>query len=153
MMQQQDILERHQAHYTLEFRFLPELVEACQKGELPVDALGNFAFWNKCLTDDGKNSFAFDWGELTADVEHVDDATAIVKYTFPSPLMEPEALFAAVVMNRKEKTLEYYTLEKSFNNTWTIGKQNGSSHHNKEQFNAEPTMPNFISRIKEIIIK
>lgn len=147
-MEQQNILERHQARYTMEFRFIPEMVEACQNGELPIDALGNFNFWYKCLTDDSKNPFAFEWNELTADIEHLNDETAILKYTFPVPMMEPEALFAAVVMNRAEKTLNYYTLEKSFNNTWAVCNPSTQGDKNIGVLTSEPTMENFVKFLK-----
>ena len=147
-MEQENILDRHQARYTLQFRFLPEMIEACQNGELPIDALTNFHFWHKCLTDDSKNPFAFEWSDLNADVEHVNDNVAILKYTFPTPMMEPEASFAAVVLDREKKTLNYYTLEKSFNSTWAVCNPTINGHQLIAKLDADPTLDNFISDLK-----
>lgn len=147
-MDQQNIIERHQARYTMQFRFIPEMVEACQAGELPIDALGNFNFWHKCLTDDSKNPFAFEWNELTVDIEHISEEIAMLKYSFPLPMMEPEVLFAAVVMNRAKKTLDYYTLEKSFNQRWAVCNPSTQSHKLIGELTTEPTIENFIEYLK-----
>lgn len=164
MNQPPDIITRHNDHLTLQLRFIPEMVEACQNAELPIDALGNFEFWRKCLSDDGQNEFLFEWDDLDVEVKSVGEKLALLLYTFPKPLFANELQYAIVAINRENHTLQYFGLQLSAEGVWYAVRQTSPASAPREseeelqqlshiitKFDALPDPAEFIETIKEYV--
>jgi hypothetical protein len=75
----------------------------------------------------GKNFF-LEWNNFECiNFPFGEECTACL-FTFPKPLMAPEALFGTVLVNRKTKTVAYYTLELAADGDYLLGYKSVDKH-------------------------
>ena len=90
----------------------------------------------------------FSWDEFSVRLESFGDDFLIIFYEFPKPRKEPEALYGAIIFDRRWSTLAYYTLEKcSHPGRWAIGRNTTEQHALMGMYDIEPTMENFFKLI------
>ena len=117
--------------YLFEYRFMPLLVSAVCKGEMPIEVLTDEEWIHSniqthCTDAACKEALA------NFKIKRVDtygDYKLIV-YQFPEPMVVPEAKYAAVMINSATRKADYYTLETSHNGEWFYGGMAEERHLN-----------------------
>lgn len=67
----------------------------------------------------------FSWNDFAIERIDLDESHPAIVYTFPKPLKEPEAIYGAIVINHSDRTVDYFTLEKSMRDgRWALGYNN-----------------------------
>jgi hypothetical protein len=115
--------------YEIQYYFIPELVEVVSKRILPSAVFTMFDIWERILKDKYGSDFKLEQGYDCKEIK-INDRYALYFFTFPEPDCCPEALYGAVVVDNQEDTLQYYTLEMSFNGRWVIGSKTQDRHYN-----------------------
>lgn len=121
--------------YDFQFRLLPWTVKQFQ-GEHYSEILAFKDDFIKMITNHFSTAEEpFEVNELTwEEIEFIpvlnNDNTLLLLYKFPKQIEHPLCDYVAFWHNRKDKTINYYTYEVSFNNTWVLGSQNESQHLN-----------------------
>ena len=57
--------------YTLQFRWIPSLIDAVVKGNLPCQALADVPWWEKCLKEQGMTKADFSFEEIKAEIKKI----------------------------------------------------------------------------------
>lgn len=122
---------RHDIYYP-EFRWLPDvLFKAVSTKQILPEALTD-EDWIRTNIQDKTASAAMakEWESFKINrVENFGDYKLIV-YQFPEPKIVPEAKYGAVLLNTDSMELNYYTLEKSFDDKWVYGSMTTERHTN-----------------------
>ena len=115
--------------YEIQYYFIPELVEVVSKRILPSAVFTMFDIWERILKDKYGSDFKLEQGYDCKEIK-INDRYALYFFTFPEPDCCPEALYGAVLVDNQENTLQYYTLEMSFDGSWVIGSKVNGRHYN-----------------------
>lgn len=135
--------------YDLEYRFVPSLVDAYNKGELPGQALVDISWWEHVLKDMGNNSFEFNFSDIKVDPRILAKDTKAILYTFPEADISPLAKYGILLLDNKDKA-RYITFEKDLDpKVWFLGGQVGEVHSNYGSTEDCPTIEDFVSLIEE----
>lgn len=108
--------------YTLQFRWIPSLIDAVVKGNLPCQALADVPWWEKCLKEQGMTKADFSFEEIKAEVKKISEEKGRICLTFPYPKRAPLAKYAVIDLLASGR-INYYTLEMSLDDTWVLGSQ------------------------------
>lgn len=111
---------KHQHRYHLQYQFIPNMLRLIERGELQPGYLYSIDSWKPWIAREVEG-FEFDWNEMGINSFKIDDNRDLIFYRFPDPEQVPEAVFGAVVLNRKSYKSNYYTLEISFDG-WMLGR-------------------------------
>lgn len=113
----------HQQRYYLEYRFIPKLIiDVLEKdAENAASHLYTVNSWRP-IVESMVDGFEYDWENLKTDILMLDDKKEIVFFIFPIPQQVPDAAYGAVVIDRKTKCGNYYTLESSYGGEWVLGE-------------------------------
>ena len=57
--------------YSLQFRWIPSLIDAVVKGKIPCQALADVPWWKQCLTEQGMIGADFSFEEIKAEVKKI----------------------------------------------------------------------------------
>lgn len=118
--------------YQPEIRWMPDvLFKAVIDGQLAPEALTD-EDWIRRNIQKGISSedAAKEWNSFKINrVDNYGDYKLIV-YQFPEPKVVPEAKYGAVLMNTNTLEIDYYTLEKTFNDKWVYGSMTSEQHRN-----------------------
>ena len=82
--------------YTLQFRWIPSLIDAVVKGNLPCQALADVPWWEKCLKEQGMTKADFSFEEIKAEVKKISEEKGRICLTFPYPKRAPLAKYAVI---------------------------------------------------------
>ena len=82
--------------YTLQFRWIPSLIDAVAKGNLPCQALADVPWWEKCLKEQGMTKADFSFEEIKAEVKKISEEKGRICLTFPYPKRAPLAKYAVI---------------------------------------------------------
>ena len=126
--------EKHRQRYYLEYRFIPELLQMVECGQIQPGYLYNVNPWRPWIERENVG-FDFDWESLSVEIIKLDDSKDIIFYKFPIPEQTPEAVWGAIVLNVKSYKGCYYTLEASYNENWVLGSTSIDNTGNKTHFN------------------
>lgn len=139
----------HKCRYTIEYQWIPNIVNHVNTGKLPFSALHNIHAWREDLKSRVPNDFYFEWDEMKYSIYDYDDNFVLIIYIFPKPNMVPEAIWGTVLWNKKENQGTYYTLELSYNN-WVVGSMDTEGHYNYGSMEGAPKLSDFLNRVLEI---
>ena len=135
--------------YALAYELVTECVDIVSKNiEQRLPALIDKEYYVTLTKKLGLLVEGFTWNDFSVDIEKVKDDFIVIFYTFPKPEKEPEALYGAVLFDRYQSTLTYYTLEKCHHpGCWALGKNTTDCHSLMGMFDIEPTKGNFLKLI------
>jgi hypothetical protein len=119
----------HYHRYTLQFKFIPELIDRVNEDNWDVRVLTDKAWWRERLEEFEKD-FYFDWDEFTMERRRLEDGNQLIIYHFPSPIQVPEALYGVVIIDVVKEKVTYYTLECASDDDWCICKPTTKEHCN-----------------------
>ena len=128
--------------YTLQFRWIPSLIDAVVKGSLPCQALTDVPWWEKCLKEQGMTKADFSFEEIKAEVKKISEEKGRICLTFPYPKRAPLAKYAVIDLLASVR-INYYTLEMSLDDTWVLGSQDVHRHSYIRQVPDCQTMADF----------
>ena len=128
--------------YTLQFRWIPSLIDAVMKGNIPCQALADVPWWKQCLTKQGMIGADFSFEEIRAEVKKISEEKGRICLTFPYPKRVPLAKYAVIDLVASGQ-INYYTLEMSIDATWVLGSQDVHRHSYIRQVPDCPTMADF----------
>ena len=128
--------------YTLQFRWIPSLIDAVVNGHIPCQALADVPWWKQCLTEQGMAGADFSFEEIRAEVKNMSKEKGRICLTFPYPKYAPLAKYAVIDLSASGQ-IAYYTLEMSLDNTWVLGSQDVHKHSYIRQVPDCPTMADF----------
>lgn len=128
--------------YTLQFRWIPSLIDAVMKGNIPCQALADVPWWKQCLTKQGMTKADFSFEEIKAEVKKISEEKRRICLTFPYPKRVPLAKYAVIDLVASGK-INYYTLEMSLDDTWVLGSQDIHRHSYIRQVPDCQTMADF----------
>lgn len=118
--------------YQPEFRWLPDVVfKAVTDGQLAPEALTD-EDWIRTKIQKGVSSEAATKEWESFKINRVDNygEYKLIVYQFPEPKVVPEAKYGAVLLNTTTRDIDYYTLEKTFNDKWVYGSMSAERHSN-----------------------
>lgn len=124
--------------YTLQFRWIPSLIDAVVNGHIPCQALVDVPWWKQCLTEQGMTGADFSFEEIRI----YQRRRGRICLTFPYPKYAPLAKYAVIDISASGQ-IAYYTLEMSLDNTWVLGSQDVHKHSYIRQVPDCPTMADF----------
>lgn len=128
--------------YSLQFRWIPSLIDAVVKGKVPCQALADVPWWKQCLTEQGMIGADFSFEEIRAEVKKISEEKGRICLTFPYPKRVPLAKYAIIDLSASGQ-IAYYTLEMSLNDTWVLGSQDVQRHSYIRQVPDCQTMADF----------
>ena len=128
--------------YSLQFRWIPSLINAVVNGHIPCQALADVPWWKQCLTEQGMTGADFSFEEIRAEVKNISKEKGRICLTFPYPKYAPLAKYAALDISASGQ-IAYYTLEMSLNDTWVLGSQDVQRHSYIRQVPDCRTMADF----------
>ena len=128
--------------YTLQFRWIPSLIDAVMKGNIPCQALADVPWWKQCLTKQGMIGADFSFEEIRAEVKKISEEKGRICLTFPYPKRVPLAKYAVIDLVASGQ-INYYTLEMSLDDTWVLGSQDIHRHSYIRQVPDCQTMADF----------
>ena len=128
--------------YSLQFRWIPSLIDAVVNGDLPCQALADVPWWKQCLTEQGMIGADFSFEEIRAEVKKISEEKGRICLTFPYPKRVPLAKYAIIDLSASGQ-IAYYTLEMSLNDTWVLGSQDVQRHSYIRQVPDCQTMTDF----------
>ena len=135
--------------YGLEYRFIPSLVDAFNRGDIPVQALFDIAWWEDALKKMGNGSFDFSFDDIKAEPRLLQSGTKAILYSLPEADVAPLAKYAAVLM-RKDGKGQYITFEKDMDpEVWFLGGQEGEVHSNYGEAPDCPSLDDFAALLEE----
>jgi len=134
--------------YTFTYQDIPDLANLVFIGKLSPEALKD----KNWFLEIGKN-VQFSWeGFEVHSIATCSSEIHLILYVFPEPRKSPEAKFALLSIDLKNKKLDYFVLEKmQKENEWLLGgvdvleqiKKERLQHLNYGQIDYEPTIENF----------
>ena len=128
--------------YSLQFRWIPSLIDAVVKGKIPCQALADVPWWKQYLTEQGMIGADFSFEEIRAEVKKISEEKGRICLTFPYPKRVPLAKYAIIDLSASGQ-IAYYTLEMSLNDTWVLGSQDVQRHSYIRQVPDCQTMADF----------
>lgn len=142
--------------YEFQFRYIPSILWAYQKGDADYNDLLDITDWEINLRSYFISHFEWDWKAVTPTVYETDSTTTIL-YHMPDPTEIPLCLYTAAVINKSNHACRYFTLEKSINlydnkeASWVVGGMSEKNTHlNFGWLDGEPTVNNFLKRVYEL---
>lgn len=145
----------HQQRYYLEYRFIPEMINALlEKKSKDVAAIASFVSsverWRP-VVERSVVDFEYDWDNLKTD-SMILGTKELVLFKFPPPNQVPDAAFGIVVFDKEAWIADYYTLEASYNREWVLGKTVINKEGEKTHYNygnlENPSMQSFINWVR-----
>ena len=119
---------RHKCLCFLQYVLIPQIVENIRLGKLKAESLFDVDLYKTAAKNIYGKSFFLEWNNFECiDVPFGEEYTACL-FTFPKPLMAPEAMLGAVIVNRKAKTVAYYTLELAADGDYLLGYKSVDKH-------------------------
>ena len=89
----------------------------------------------------------FEWDDFYISMEQYDDVNMFF-YGFPAPQKEPEAIYGALIIDFRMKSLKYYTLEMCRKaGVWALGLNSKGQHSLMGMYEMKPTKENFLKLI------
>lgn len=143
--EQNEVLNR----YGLAYYLVTNTVEVAKNNtNLMLMLLADKEYYVTLTRKMGLTVEGFSWDDFSVRLESFGDDFLIIFYEFPKPLKEPEALYGAMLYDRRWATLTYYTLEKcSHPGRWALGMNAPESHSLMGMYDMEPSMENFFNLI------
>ena len=147
---QQEIADddKHSYRYSLQYKFIPDLVAGVSKGEISPNAILATEGWENFMKKHVDENFFLEWDELHCDGIKINDTYVMALYIFPKPRQVPEAAFGAVLINTTNNDAKYYTLEYSFDGAWVLGSMDQTTHRNYGSLE-NPGLKSFIDWVVE----
>ena len=128
--------------YTLQFMWIPSLIDAVVKRNLPCQALVDVPWWENCLKKQGMTKADFSFEEIKAEIKKISEEKGRICLTFPYPKRAPLAKYAVIDLLASWR-INYYTLEMSLDDTWVLGSQDVHRHSYIRQVPDCQTMADF----------
>lgn len=132
-------IKRPHIYYPV-YYLLPDLFSYVSKGETPIEALMDedgirLTINSRLERAYSANRFS-DWDSFK--INRVDNfgGYKLIVYQFPDPKFIPEAKYGAVMLNTTTLTIDYYTMELSFDGQWAYCSCTTERHYNYGSFDS-----------------
>lgn len=122
--------------YYSEYRVFSFLFENVSSGKTPIEALTD-EYWIRSTIKEYYSANRFsDWDSFK--INRVDNfgGYKLIVYQFPDPKFIPEAKYGAVMLNTTTLTIDYYTMELSFDGQWAYCSCTTERHYNYGSFDS-----------------
>lgn len=104
--------------------FLPHLLKDYIDGESDFHALVDTDLWKRVFPEnpDSTDEARFFWYQIRLNGFQLKDGTLLLTYTLPTPLVKGQPKFAAIRLDRENRSAHYYLLNKpqSIDDQWDI---------------------------------
>ncbi len=119
---------RFQYWYEFEYRCIPFLVNQFKTVDHNVQLFlqAKTIFTEQIICD---VKYEFDWYNYHVNLIQQNGNTYII-YKFPYIELVPAAKYGIVSIKNKQQDVRYYTMEKSFSNSWILGSKDNDTHIN-----------------------
>ena len=142
--------------YEFQFRWIPNMLFEWQKGNTEDIMLTDITEWQLQLGGYFISHYEWDWSAVSSQVYPQSDDVDIIVYRMPEPQEPPLCQYAAAVIDRGKRTVQYFTLELSYDfsgkrspKPWMFcGVGSEMTHFNYGWFEGPVTEQNFIERVK-----
>ncbi|MCR5697245.1 MAG: sel1 repeat family protein [Marinilabiliaceae bacterium] len=140
------------SNYDFQFRWLPSVLFAYAEGNadesLLTDVYGMQLYFEKQMV----THFDFEWKEISAIMHHCKNDIDIILYEMPYPQRMPLCLYIAALIDRKDNTCKYFTLEKTLSldsddDNFMFCGVAPQSHLNYGMYDGKKTPEAFIERV------
>lgn len=147
--------------YEFQFRWIPNMLFEWQKGNAEDAMLTDIFEWQLQLGGMFISHYDWDWSAVSSRVYPQSNDIDIIVYRMPTPQTPPLCQYAAAVINRKLRSVQYFTLElsvglsdKSSSKSWMFcGVGSNMSHLNYGFFKDAVTEKNFVKKLKQHVVK
>ena len=155
-----DIIERGDTMtaYEFQFRWIPSMLFEWEKGNVDDTQLTDITAWQLNLGNMFISHYEWDWSAISAQVYSQPGNIDIIVYRMPEPSKAPLCKYVAAVLDRKQHTVRYYTLELTYSlddkddgkKKWMFcGVSSSLSHLNFGPFNGKATEQDFLKSVKK----
>lgn len=91
----------------------------------------------------------FSWDDFKIEIDQLDENHPVIFYIFPEPRVEPEAKFGALVLDKTDNMVSYYTLELGLSkDIWGVVLNTPDGRDLIGLYNIWPSKKNFFNIIK-----
>ncbi len=147
--------------YGFQFRWIPSMLFEWQKGNVEDEMLTDITEWQLDLGEYFISHYEWDWSAVSSQVYHQSNDIDIIVYRMPEPQTPPLCQYAAAVIDRKKHTVQYFTLELSYDlsgmsstKPWMFcGVGSEMTHFNYGWFEGPVTEQHFILKVKQHVAK
>lgn len=132
-------IKRPHIYYPV-YYLLPDLFSYVSKGETPIEALMDEDWIRLTINSRLEKAYSAnrfsDWDSFK--INRVDNfgGYKLIVYQFPDPKFIPEAKYGAVMLNTTTLTIDYYTMELSFDGQWAYCSCTTERHYNYGSFDS-----------------
>lgn len=132
-------IKRPHIYYPV-YYLLPDLFSYVSKGETPIEALMDEDWIRLTINSRLERAYSAnrfsDWDSFK--INRVDNfgGYKLIVYQFPDPKFIPEAKYGAVMLNTTTLTIDYYTMELSFDGQWAYCSCTTERHYNYGSFDS-----------------
>ncbi len=132
-------IKRPHIYYPV-YYLLPDLFSYVSKGETPIEALMDEDWIRLTINSRLERAYSAnrfsDWDSFR--INRVDNfgGYKLIVYQFPDPKFIPEAKYGAVMLNTTTLTIDYYTMELSFDGQWAYCSCTTERHNNYGSFDS-----------------
>lgn len=144
-------MEEKLSKFGLEYQVIPEFLYTLAITNA-ADLIKDISLL-KDFTEDEFNihKFDFDWNDIHVTTQEVGKYMYYI-FTFPEADKEGLAKYGVVVVTEDKSVRAYSTLEKSKDDSlWFVCSHDTHKHTNYGELNKEPTIENFVERIKKMV--
>lgn len=138
----------HECRYALQCTFIPELVSGIREGRLSVDDFLNIDVWKVSLDKIYGSDYLFKWEDFDYRKYSITEKHTAIIFLFPQPMMSPDAMYGAVIVNNETNAVAYYTLELTHQGDYMFV---ATTDENRFIFGTfkEASIESFLERIKQ----
>ena len=120
---------KHKCRYFLQYILIPKFVEDIRLGKLKYESLFNINLYKTAAEKFYGKNFFFEWNSFECLELPFDDVYAACLFTFPKPLIAPDAMYGTVLVNLKNGAAAYYTLELTDDGDYLLGQSSVDKHY------------------------
>ncbi|MBQ2413796.1 MAG: hypothetical protein II315_02600 [Rikenellaceae bacterium] len=132
-------IKRQHIYYSI-YRLLPNLFSCVSKGKIRIEALTDEAWIRLMINAKLKEIYianqASDWDSFKINRVENFGGYKLIVYQFPDPKFVPEAKYGVVMLNTTTLTIDYYTMELSFDGQWAYCSCTTERHYNYGSFDS-----------------
>lgn len=132
-------IKRQHIYYSI-YRLLPNLFSCVSKGKIRIEALTDETWIRLMINAKLKEIYianqASDWDSFKINRVENFGGYKLIVYQFPDPKFVPEAKYGVVMLNTTTLTIDYYTMELSFDGQWAYCSCTTERHYNYGSFDS-----------------
>ena len=132
-------IKRPHIYYPV-YYLLPDLFSYVSKGETPIEALMDEDWIRLTINSRLERAYSAnrfsDWDSFKINRVENFGGYKLIVYQFPDPKFVPEAKYGVVMLNTTTLTIDYYTMELSFDGQWAYCSCTTERHYNYGSFDS-----------------